>query len=271
VSQLRPLFGTSWQGSLGDLAHIVRHVQQVRAFGRLSLRNTERLGIMHIYYRAGKLAHMVGNRGDAKVLLGELQLWKRGSVRFERGVTTREVTLNEEHEQLFENVLLQLYQQGVVATSPKTDVPRVIEGNLLASGDDVKQLIAPWEWQILVEGTRRVSLAVAHLVGSREALSVLQDILDDCSSAFPAFASLKISPNGYLQIVDRSHLDRLSRTELLEGFTAIIATCQYFCSPMIGEQEAHRLIIQALQDIGPMLVNLGVFRVDQRLLMNGSR
>jgi hypothetical protein len=271
MSQINPAFGSSWQGSLNELAHIVRHVQRVRAFGRLSLRNTERMGIVHLYYRAGKLVHIVGSRGDVRQVLGELQHWRNGFVRFDRGVTTRETTLNDEHEQLFEDVLLHLHRYGVVVASPKIDLPRVIEGNIIMAAHDAKQLIAPWEWQMLVEATRRVSLAVAHLVGPLEAMSVLQDILDDCSSAFPAFASLMIAPSGYLQIVDRSHLDRLSRTELLEGFTALIATCQYFCSPIIGEQEAHLLIIQALQDIGPALVNLGVFRVDQRLLSQGSR
>jgi hypothetical protein len=268
---MNPSYGAFWQGPLGELVHIVRYIQRARAFGRLSLRNTEWLGIVHLYYRAGRLVHVVGNRGEANLILRELQLWRKGFVRFERGVTTREVTLNEEHEQLFEEVLGQLYQHGIVTISPKTELPRVIEGNLIAASPDAKQLIAPWEWQLLVEATRRVSLAVAHLVGPREAVSVLQDILDDCSAAFPAFASLKIAASGYLQIIDRSHLDRLSREELLEGFTAVIATCQYFCAPIIGEQEAHRLIIQALQDIGPLLVNLGVFRVDQRLLSPGSR
>ncbi len=271
MSQINPAFGSFWQGSLSDLAQIVRHIQRVRAFGRLSLRNTERLGIIHLYYRAGKLVHIVGNRGDVRQILTELQMWRQGFVRFDRGVTIRETTLNDEHEQLFEDVLSHLHQYGAVIASPKTELPRVIEGNIVSAADDAKQLISPWEWQILLEATRRVSLAVAHLVGPTEAMSVLRDILDDCSAAFPAFASLRIVPNGYLQIVDRSYLDRLSRKELLEGFTALIATCQYFCSPIIGEQEAHKLIIQALQDIGPTLVNLGVFRIDQRLLLPGSR
>ena len=271
MSQLNPSHGSFWQGPLGELVHIVRHIQRMRAFGRLSLRNTEWLGIIHLYYRAGKLVHIVGNRGDARLILQELHLWRKGLVRFERGATTREVTLNDEHEQLFEEVLMQLYERGIVTISPKTELPRVIEGNIIAASSDAKQLIAPWEWQLLVEATRRVSLAVARLVGSTEAVSVLQDILDDCSAAFPAFASLKIAASGYLQIGERSQLDRLSRVELLEGFTAVIATCQYFCASLIGEQEAHRLIIQALREIGPTLVNLGVFRVDQRLLSPGSR
>ncbi len=122
------------------------------------------------------------------------------------------------------------------------------------------------EWKVLVEGMRRISLAVAHLVGPREAMQVLRDILDDCSSAFPAFSSLEVAPTGYLRAVEHSHLDRMPREDLIEGFAALISICQYFCSPIIGERDAHKLIIQALNDVGPALVSLGAFQVDRKLL-----
>ena len=261
------LIGSSWQGSLSDLANMVDQIKRLRAFGRLSLRNTERLSIAHLYFRAGKLVHIVGNRGDFRSILTELQAWTRGVVRFDRGITTVDVTLNEEHEQLLTDALTYLQRRGIVLTPI---APRIIEGDVIVSSN-AKQLITPGEWRVLIEATRRVSIAVAHLVGPKEALHVLQDILDDCSSAFPAFSCLRIAPSGYLQITDRSQLDHVGREEVLEGFTALIAICQYFCSPIIGEREAHRLIIQALQDVGPSLVHMGVFRIDAGLLSSGNR
>ncbi len=261
MPQTSPI-GSSWQGPLYDLANIVQQIRRMRAFGRLSLRNTERLSIAHLYFRAGKLVHIVGSRGDAAAILQDMQTWSRGFLRFDRGVTVDEVTVDAEGEKHLDDVLVNLHHRGFV-TLPHP--PRIIDSNIIPVRDS-RQLLASWEWQVLVEGTRRVSLAVAHLVGPGEALAVLRDILDDCSSAFPAFASLQIASSGYLQIVDRSHLDRMSREGLLEGFTALIATCQYFCSPIIGDKEAHRLIIQALQDVGPTLIDLGVFQIDIQLL-----
>ncbi len=166
------------------------------------------------------------------------------------------MTVDSEYEKHLDDVLMHLHQHGLVVLPYP---PRVIDSNIIAA-HEARQLIAPWEWQVLVEGTHRVSLAVAHLVGPQEALTVLRDILDDCSSAFPAFASLQIASSGYLQIVERSQLDHMSREILLEGFTALIATCQYFCSPIIGEKEAHRLIIHALQDIGPFCIHCPCIR-----------
>ncbi len=66
-----------------------------------------------------------------------------------------------------------------------------------------------------------------------------------------------------LYIADTSQFNRMSRDEVLEGFAELIATCQYFCSPIIGEADAHKLIIQAPGDVGPALVSLGVFQMDQ--------
>ena len=113
-------------------------------------------------------------------------------------------------------------------------------------------------------------MAVAHLIGPVEAMNVLRDIIDDCSSTFPAFASLQIAPTGYLQVTDISKFDRIPRGELLEGFAALISICQYFCAPIIGEVEAHKLVIQALGDVRTALISLGVFHIDN-VLLSGSQ
>ncbi|MDQ2713647.1 MAG: DUF4388 domain-containing protein [Chloroflexota bacterium] len=257
--------GEPWQGSLSDLPNVVASIKRLRAFGRLTLRNSARLGVAHLYFRNGRLVHVVGTRGATNAVLADLQGWMRGTLRFERGVSIDHDTVADEQEQFFERWLAQL--RGRSATPPPPSRSHIVEGQAVAT-PRVDQLIVPWEWRVLIEGTRRVTLAVAHLVGPQEALTVLRDILDDCSSAFPAFAGMQIASGGYLHVKDNSQLDRLPREALLEGFAALIATCQYFCSPIIGELEAHRLVIQALGDLGPTLISLGVFRIDDRLLLN---
>ncbi len=216
----------------------------------------------HLYFYGGKLVHIISNRGNADVTLRDLQQWTRASVRFVRGTPPTNRTISDEQEQAFDALIVEWQRRGVVAV-PK--MPRVVDGNVIAS-QHAQQLITPEEWRVLVEGTRRVSLAVAHLVGPVEAFSVLQDILEDCSAAFSAFSSLRIAPSGYLQITNLSTFDRIPRGELIEGFAALISICQYFCAPIIGEGEAHRLMISALGDVGPALVHLGVFHLDRALL-----
>ncbi|HEX3641971.1 MAG TPA: DUF4388 domain-containing protein [Ktedonobacteraceae bacterium] len=259
------VFGGSWQGSFADLANIVQYIRGIRAFGRLSLRNLEHISVVHFYFRAGKLVHIAGYRGDARAMLADIRGWRRGTLRFDPGTTVAEVTLGDEYEQILSEVLVYLHYRGTVSMPQTPSTPRVVESKIMGSSE-TEQQIAPDEWQLLMEGIRRVSQVVAHLVGPKEALQVLQDILDDCASSFPAFASLKIAPSGYLQVTDRSGLDRMSRNSILEGFAALIAICQHFCAPVIGERDAHQLMLRTLRELGPPLANLGVFRVDNLLL-----
>lgn len=262
---------SSWQGSLGDFAQVVLYIRRTHAFGRLSLRCKERLSIAHLYFRMGKLVHIVGNHGDMQHILMELQEWNTGSLRFDRGMGTDVVTTGQEYENLLDGVLSRLRLRGVITMQqPEQEPTRVIEGDLIST-HGVKQLITPAEWRVLLEGTRRVSLAVAHLVGPQEALEVLCDIIDDCASDFPAFKGLRVEPSGYLQVVDKSQLDRLPREDLLSGFAALIAICEYFCIPIVGEVNAHSLLIQALRDIAPALASLGVFRLDNTQLTKHRR
>lgn len=250
-------FGSSWQGSLRDFAQLVFYIRRSHAFGRLSLRCKERLSIAHLYFRMGKLVHVIGNHGDMRGILMELQEWNSGSLRFDRGTGTNIVTTGPEYERMLDEVLYLLRIKGIVVM-PETS--QVIESDLIVT-PEVKQLITPTEWHVLLEGIRRVSLAVAHLVGPQEALDVLRDIIDDCASDFPAFTGLRVDPSGYLQVVDKAQLDHLPREDLLAGFAALIAICEYFCAPILGEVNAHKLLIQALRDIAPALASLGVFRM----------
>jgi len=261
VAQANP-FHSPWQGSLWDLTRIVATIRRARAFGRLTLRNSDRVGIVHLYFHGGNLVHIVGSSGNAPATLRNLASWTHAAVRFERGATVTAATLSAAEVQSFDELLLHLQHLGLVAAPV---MPRVVEGKVVSTTPG-EELLTPQEWRLLIEGTRRVSLAVARLIGPREALKVLRDILDDCSTAFPAFATLQIASTGYLQVPDTSHLDRMPRQELLEGFNALIATCQYFCVPLIGEVEAHKLMIQGLGDICTSMITLGVFRVNNGLL-----
>ncbi len=262
---------SSWQGSLRDLTRIVTSIRHIHAFGRLTLRNTDRISIAHVYFHNGKLAHIVGSSGEAEATLRDLHNWTHAVIRFERGATATGLTLTDEQESSFDILLLHFQKLGLVEapTTPRMveapGMPRVVEGEVVSMTAG-EQLLTPHEWQILIESTRRVSLAVAHVVGARQAPRALRTILDDCSETFPAVATLQVVASGHMQITESSHLDRMPRTELLAGFHALFVTCQRFCSFLVGERDAHRLIIQALGDLCLTLVGMGVFQINNGLL-----
>ena len=251
-------FGSTWQGTLRDIAHILYYIRRSRAFGRLSLRSKERLSVAHLYFQAGNLVHIVGNRGNMRHILMELEEWREGVLRFDRGIATEIVTTGWEYERILDEVLMRLRGHGAIAMP---EPPHVIESDIIVR-PQVKQLITPAEWNVLLEGMRRVLLAIAHLVGPQEALNVLRNMLDRCSSDFPAFAGLWIDSFGYLQVADRLQLDYLPREDLLAGFAALIAICEYFCVSLVGEINARKLLIQAFHELTPALVSLDVFTID---------
>ena len=285
--------GSPWRGSLRDLTQIVNDIRRLRAFGRLTLRSTTHIGLAHLFFRGGKLVHIVSNSGDATATLADLRRWTRAVVHFERGIPLGKQNVDREHEQIFENLLMHLQKRSVAAVSenprvmpasesprmfsmpeapraasisanpraaPASESERVIDSRVIAT-PGAERLITPQEWYVLVESIRRVSQAVAHLVGPQEAMSALRDLLDDFSSAFPALSSLHVAPGGYLQVIRTTQLDHIPRRKVIEGFAALLATCRHFCTPIIGEENARRLLVRALSDIGPSLINLGIYNI----------
>lgn len=268
-------FQPTWNGTLRDLSAIITTIRQAGAFGRLTLRSAARLGVVHLYFHHGSLVHAVSTRGDTRPTLDDLRLWATATVRFERGVAAGDpaFTGSNENEQLLDDVIAHLQVRGVVERPRERFLSgtRVIESHLVSTPEsNAEPLIAPFEWKLLVEGMRRISLAVAHLVGPREAMSVLRDILDDCIAGFPSLAGLQIAPGGFIHVTDGSQLERVPRFELLEGFAALFTTCQHFCAPIIGDDDAHALMLQALSNLTPHLMSLGVLPTASHLSPHGK-
>ncbi len=131
MPQISPI-GSSWQGSLRDLANIVQQIRRMRAFGRLSLRNTEHLSIAQLYFRAGKLTHIVGNRGKALSILDDIQAWDSAFLRFDRGVTIAETTVGDEGEKRLDDMFVNLHRRGLV-TLPH--LPKIIDSTIVEVHD----------------------------------------------------------------------------------------------------------------------------------------
>src|SRR5579859_1844286 len=129
-------FSLSWRGTLRDLATITRNIRRTRAQGRLTIRNTARLGVAHLYFRGGDLMHVVGNHLDAKATFADLRTWSKATVRFERGVLAHNEGNIEEYEQLLDDVLLQLRVRGI--TLPPEHAP-VVESHLVTASQSQKE------------------------------------------------------------------------------------------------------------------------------------
>ncbi len=102
------------QEPLRNLATIIARIYGMRGTGRLAVRNTVRMGTLHLYFEFGRLVHVEGSRASIDDCLIDLAGWTDGLVRFDIGVLPERQTMTPEQEEFFNRTLLLLQQRGVV-------------------------------------------------------------------------------------------------------------------------------------------------------------
>ncbi len=107
------------QEPLQALMAVVARIRGTSGTGRLSLRNTARVGTLHLYFERGRLVHIQGTRANADELLIDLAGWKEGLIRFDVGVSPERHTVTPEQEQFFQQTLILLQQRGIINTASR--------------------------------------------------------------------------------------------------------------------------------------------------------
>lgn len=102
------------QEPLRSLATVVARLHGTGGTGRLALRNTVRMGTLHLYFELGRLVHLEGSRSSIDECLIDLAGWTDGLIRLDIGVQTERHTVTPEQEGFFNKTLLMMQQRGVV-------------------------------------------------------------------------------------------------------------------------------------------------------------
>ena len=113
------------QEPLRSLATVAARLHGTRGTGRLALRNTARMGTLHLYFELGRLVHLEGSRSNIDECLIDLAGWTDGLIRLDIGVQTERHTVTPEQETFFNQTLLLMQQRGVVGvpSRPTTRFP----------------------------------------------------------------------------------------------------------------------------------------------------
>ena len=115
------------QEPLRSLATAVTRLHGTGGTGRLALRNTMRMGTLHLYFELGRLVHLEGSRSNIDDCLIDLAGWTDGLIRLDIGVQTERHTVTPEQEAFFNQTLLLMQQRGVVNV-PSRPTPRFPAG-----------------------------------------------------------------------------------------------------------------------------------------------
>ncbi len=107
-------------GYLAEVTLALLHIRDARVSGRLSVRNAERFGLVHLYFNQARLIHITGAKCDGEVMLNDLLTWTKGSVRFDPAVEVYYETLTWQQAQLFTRWLTFLEMRGIMHGIPRT-------------------------------------------------------------------------------------------------------------------------------------------------------
>lgn len=107
------------QEPLQNLGVMVAQIRATSDTGRLALRNTVRMGMLHLYFERGQLVHFEGSHGSTDDALIDLAGWSGGMIRFDAGVLAERQTVTPAQQEFFQRTLLLMQQRGVLAAQPQ--------------------------------------------------------------------------------------------------------------------------------------------------------
>ncbi len=107
------------QEPLQNLGVMVAEIRTTGGTGRLALRNTVRMGMLHLYFERGQLVHLEGSHGNTDEALIDLAGWSGGLIRFDREVLAERHTVTPAQQDFFQRTLLLMQQHGAVGAPPR--------------------------------------------------------------------------------------------------------------------------------------------------------
>jgi hypothetical protein len=104
---------------LSELISLIATIRSQGRTARLALHNTERFGLLHLYFEHGRLIRVDGNAGGPSESLFDLESWRHGAIRIQT-IAPGEVApvSNLPLESLLDATLAQMERARVVHSAP---------------------------------------------------------------------------------------------------------------------------------------------------------
>src|SRR5215813_10065986 len=112
------------QESIRNLGGMIARIRATNGTGRLALRNTARMGTLHLYFERGQLVHLEGSRASIDDALIDLAGWSEGVMRFDVGVFPDRQTVTPAQQDFFQRTILLMQQRGAVRPIPRLGGPQ---------------------------------------------------------------------------------------------------------------------------------------------------
>jgi hypothetical protein len=157
-------------GYLAEVTIALLYIREMYASGRLSIRNGERFGLVHLYFSQAQLIHITGDKRDGEIILNDLLTWTKGAVRFDPAMVVDYETVTWQQAQIFARWLAFLEMRGIMQGIPRARLNGLVQS--LTANLPVERIVLPEEVEYYEESEeialsrqwQRLNEGVHHLI-----------------------------------------------------------------------------------------------------------
>ena len=138
----------SHPGYLAEVTLALLQIRDTRTSGRLSIRNGERFGLAHLYFKEACLIHVTGDKMDGEIILNDLLTWSKGTIRFDPALMVSYESVTWQQAQIFARWLAFLEMRAIMQGIPRIRLDgfvRDLTGHLPGEPIAFPQQIANYE------------------------------------------------------------------------------------------------------------------------------
>jgi hypothetical protein len=270
---------------------------------RLVLRNTERFGLIHLYFERGRLIQVQGHKDNPIKSLADLVTWSQGTIRQdELSAGTEKAAINPMLEQTLDSTLKQLESRGVVQPPPggrpsmsfqtqtppyalplSPQIPDYIGGNdqqrwpspasnpprpahelfsdmqtIPIASANPSDYLADSQWQLLALVVRQVVDQAGAVLGKETVDGLIRQSLAYGAVKRPPLRILEMDASGWLSPLPGQHISSFPLADVADAVAMLLTSFENRCASLIGEEDAHRLIVNAARPFSASLAQLGL-------------
>jgi hypothetical protein len=277
---------------LTELASLVAMVRAQRRVVRLVLRNTDRFGLIHLYFAQGHLIHVEGHSSSPAASLLDLGTWRQGAIRIDQiDALLPGPSDASELEMALARALAELEARGAIYPAPPARAPRTIQYDGVpapdtagvaglpalepamgaampqgAAADQIGQLVrnrqgdrlTDPQWQLLAIAVRQVTEHAGQMLGDQIADELLREALAQSAQRNAFLSEIEVDETGWLRAREAGYATRYATFDGAEAIAALLTNFEARCAQLIGAHRARRLIATAVAPLRPSLEQIGI-------------
>lgn len=279
---------------LSALAKIVTATRGRGLVARVVVRNSERFGLVHLYFEQGHLIHVEGHLGDPLRSLSDLSTWQKGSVRRDSAVFAGEtVVLDPRLDAALDDALRTLAARGVAEAPGSGGLPPVSPPPLspsrprrsssqpqaagtgglpplsraaatqpdtagAATGIAQRVRLTTPQWQLVALVVRQMVEKVDQLAGAAMAESLLRQSLAHAARSNPLLHDLDVESYGWLKETQEAAMTIYAAEDVAEAMAALLTNFELRSASLIGKDRAHHVIASTAEPYRAALAQMGL-------------